>query len=115
MNEDIKSYFFELLALQQELDPKMSDESFRSHFKKGLLPSLAETSYMFATPSMRKTEIKNLALKISEVKKLTLINNISTRQCIFNDSKVSVPKIHQPWRSEKRVNEKPNTQWTAQN
>ena len=77
VNEDIKSYFFELLVLQQKLDSTMSDESFRSHFEKGLLPSLAETFYMFATPSMSKNEIKNFVLKISEVKKLTLINNIS--------------------------------------
>ncbi|XP_063924688.1 uncharacterized protein LOC135138640 [Zophobas morio] len=33
LNEDIKSYFFELLVLQQEWDPKMSDESFSLHFE----------------------------------------------------------------------------------
>ena len=49
----------------------------RSHFEKGLLPSLAETLYMFATPRMTKNEIKTLALKISEVKKLTLVNKMS--------------------------------------
>ncbi|KAJ3652239.1 hypothetical protein Zmor_018220 [Zophobas morio] len=33
LNEDVKSYFFELLVLQQEWDPKMSDESFSLHFE----------------------------------------------------------------------------------
>ena len=70
----------------------MSDASFRSHFKKGLLPSLAETSYMFATPCMSKKEIKSLALKISEVKKLTLINNISTDSAFLTTQKYPCQK-----------------------
>ncbi|KYB24698.1 hypothetical protein TcasGA2_TC031841 [Tribolium castaneum] len=77
VNEDIKSYYFELLSLQQEYDPQMSDATFRMFFEEGLLPQLAETFLMFSDPEMSKRDIKNLVFKISEVKKKSLINNIS--------------------------------------
>ncbi|EFA12626.1 hypothetical protein TcasGA2_TC010259 [Tribolium castaneum] len=82
-NEDIKSYYFELVSLQQEIDPNMSDESFIAQFEDGLLPSLAETFYMFSNPNMSGQDLKDLVFRISGIKIKTFFNNLASESAFF--------------------------------
>ncbi|KAJ8910660.1 hypothetical protein NQ315_016038, partial [Exocentrus adspersus] len=75
--EDIKTYYFDLVTLAYEVDPKMPMEAFRERFEDGLLPALQESYLTLATPTMSKDQLKSLVLKVSEIKQRALMASLA--------------------------------------
>ena len=82
-NEDIKPYYYDLLALANEVDEKMSFDSFREYFENGLHPSFYETYYLMSTADMNYARLKALVLKLSEIRERALVRQMTAQTSLL--------------------------------
>ncbi|XP_050305613.1 uncharacterized protein LOC126742849 [Anthonomus grandis grandis] len=61
-NEDIKKYYYDIVSLCHEVDPKMTFETFRDYFEKGLHPSYYETYYLMSSNELDHQQLKTLGV-----------------------------------------------------
>lgn len=88
--EDIKSYFYGLQQLAEEVDPDMHITTFRDHFENGLHPSFYEAYYLLAPTNMTMSDLRNIVYRLSDVKDRMLIAQMSHPSLIALPQRVEV-------------------------
>ncbi|KAJ8965516.1 hypothetical protein NQ317_016788 [Molorchus minor] len=102
-SEDIKAYYFDMVALAYDLEPVMPFEIFKEKFEDGLHPSLQETYLMMATHPMTKDQLRNLVLRLSEIKEKALVSSLTSQAALLTiGDRPSEPRRHNPRYSQDR-------------
>ena len=82
-NEDIKTYYYDILTLSREIDENMPFETFREYFENGLNPSFYETYYLMCDSNMTYNSLKTLVFKLSEVRERALLKQITSQTSLL--------------------------------
>lgn len=65
-NEDIKTYYFDLLELCRQLDPNLPKDTFREYFENGLHQMYHDKYFFVASDDMSSKDLKDLVFKLSD-------------------------------------------------
>lgn len=76
-NEDIKSYYYDLLSIAHEIYGKINFEIFKDQFEYGLHESYDYHYYLLLTENMNFQSLKNIIYKISDLKDILLESKTS--------------------------------------
>lgn len=93
-NEDIKSYYFDLTSLADELDPNMAFETFRDRFENGLHPIFYESYFLIAPDNMDMDALKKVIFKLSNVKERVLSKQMSNLSLLSQPAQETPNREH---------------------
>ncbi|EFA13152.1 uncharacterized protein LOC107398436 [Tribolium castaneum] len=65
--EDLKYYYFDMVALANEVNPKMPFEMFRDKFEAGMHPTFRHTYYVLGCDIKNFVELKDVVFKVSNI------------------------------------------------